>query len=248
MTEQAIRLENVYLEFPRSKGTFESITNIFRKSTKIRKTNNSNIGLNNISLTINRGEIVGIIGRNGSGKSTLLRTIAGIYKPDKGWIGIDGQISLLAGVGVGMNKELTGRENIHLYGSMLGNNKEIMEGLVDGIIQFSELENFIDQPLRTYSSGMKARLAISVATAVKPDILLIDEVLGVGDPGFKKRSQKRIREMMDDSNTVVIVSHSFSLLKEICDRILMMEDGEMSLIGSPDDVINAYYSSDKDLN
>lgn len=248
MTEQAIRLENVYLEFPRSKGTFESITNIFRKSTKITKTNNSNIGLNNISLTINRGEIVGIIGRNGSGKSTLLRTIAGIYKPDKGWIGIDGQISLLAGVGVGMNKELTGRENIHLYGSMLGNNKEIMEGLVDGIIQFSELENFIDQPLRTYSSGMKARLAISVATAVKPDILLIDEVLGVGDPGFKKRSQKRIREMMDDSNTVVIVSHSFSLLKEICDRILMMEDGEMSLIGSPDDVINAYYSSDKDLN
>ena len=143
-----------------------------------------------------------------------MRTIAGIYKPDRGWIGIDGQISLLAGVGVGMNKELTGRENIHLYGSMLGNNRVTMEGLVDDIIQFSELENFIDQPLRTYSSGMKARLAISVATAVKPDILLIDEVLGVGDPGFKKRSQKRIREMMDDSNTVVIVSHSFSLLKK----------------------------------
>jgi len=249
VTEQVIRLENVNLEFPRAKGTIEGITNIFRKSTKkIIQTNHSNIGLNNISLTINRGEIVGIIGKNGSGKSTLLRTIAGIYKPDKGWIGIDGQISLLAGVGVGMNKELTGRENIHLYGSMLGNNRETMEGLVDDIIQFSELQNFIDQPLRTYSSGMKARLAISVATAVKPDILLIDEVLGVGDPGFKKRSQKRIREMMDDSNTVVIVSHSFSLLKEICDRILMMEDGEMSLIGSPDDVIEAYYSSDKDLN
>lgn len=203
-----------------------------------------NCGLDGVSLTVHKGEIIGIIGRNGSGKSTLLRTMAGIYKPDNGWIGIDGQISLLAGVGVGMNKDLTGRENIHLYGSMLGNEREVMDSMMDEIIAFSELKEFIDEPLRTYSSGMKARLGISVATAVKPDILLIDEVLGVGDPGFKKRSQQRIREMMDDSNTVVLVSHSFSLLKEICSRMIMMEKGKMKCIGTPEEVIAAYHEAE----
>ena len=197
--------------------------------------------LENINLTINKGEIIGIIGRNGSSKSTLLKTMAGIYKPDEGWVGIDGDISLLSGVGVGMNKELTGRENIHLYGSILGHSRETMDGLMDEVIQFSELQEFIDEPLRTYSSGMKARLGISVATAVKPDILLIDEVLGVGDPGFKKRSQERIRKMMDDSNTVILVSHSFGLLKEICDRMLMMEKGNIKIMGTPDEVISKYY-------
>ncbi len=203
-----------------------------------------NCGLDGVSLTVHKGEIIGIIGRNGSGKSTLLRTMAGIYKPDNGWIGIDGQISLLAGVGVGMNKDLTGRENIHLYGSMLGNEREVMDSMMDEIIAFSELKEFIDEPLRTYSSGMKARLGISVATAVKPDILLIDEVLGVGDPGFKKRSQQRIREMMDDSNTVVLVSHSFSLLKEICTCMIMMEKGKMKCIGTPEEVIAAYHEAE----
>ena len=115
-----------------------------------------------------------------------------------------------------------------------------MDSLTDEIIQFSELHDFIDEPLRTYSSGMKARLGIAVATAVKPDILLIDEVLGVGDPGFKKKSQEKIRKMMDDSNTVVIVSHSFGLLKEICDRMIMMEKGRIRIIGSPEEVISKY--------
>lgn len=183
-----------------------------------------------------------MIGRNGSGKSTLLRAMAGIYRPDSGWIGSDGQISLLAGVGVGMNANLSGRENIHLYGSVLGHNRDTMDSMMGEIIAFSELEDFIDEPLRTYSSGMRARLGISVATAVKPDILLIDEVLGVGDPGFKKRSQERIREMMGDSNTVVIVSHSFNLLKEICTRMILMEKGEIACEGSPEEVIKAYYS------
>ena len=139
-----------------------------------------------------------------------------------------------------MNQNLTGRENIHLYGSILGHSKQTMDSLTDEIIKFSELHDFIDEPLRTYSSGMKARLGIAVATAVKPDILLIDEVLGVGDPGFKKKSQEKIRKMMDDSNTVVIVSHSFGLLKEICDRMIMMEKGRIRIIGSPEEVISKY--------
>ena len=139
-----------------------------------------------------------------------------------------------------MNKHLTGRENIHLYGSILGHSKDMMDSITDGI-QFSELHDFIDEPLRTYSSGMKARLGISVATAVKPDILLIDEVLGVGDHWFQeKKSGKRSEKMMDDSNTVVIVSHSFGLLKEICDQMVMMEKGRIRIIGTPDEVIAKY--------
>ena len=197
--------------------------------------------LNNIDLKINKGEVIGIIGRNGSSKSTLLRVMAGIYIPNEGSVGIGGNISLLSGVGLGMNINLTGRENIHLYGSILGHSRETMESLTDEIIEFSELQEFIDEPLRTYSSGMKARLGISVATAVKPDILLIDEVLGVGDPGFKKRSKERIRKMMDDSNTVIMVSHSFSLLKEICDRMIMMEKGNIKIIGTPEEVIAKYH-------
>ena len=196
--------------------------------------------LEDINLSINRGEVIGVIGRNGSSKSTLLKIMAGIFAPNQGAVSIDGDISLLSGVGLGMNQNLTGRENIHLYGSILGHSKQTMDSLTDEIIQFSELHDFIDEPLRTYSSGMKARLGIAVATAVKPDILLIDEVLGVGDPGFKKKSQEKIRKMMDDSNTVVIVSHSFGLLKEICDRMIMMEKGRIRIIGSPEEVISKY--------
>ena len=232
------------LNFPRKEGSFSILKRILLKPLGRSIQGPQTCGLSDISLTINKGEIIGIIGRNGSGKSTLLRTMAGIYKPDEGWIGINGQISLLAGVGVGMNKDLTGRENIHLYGSMLGNEREVMDSMMNEIIAFSELEEFIDEPLRTYSSGMKARLGISVATAVKPDILLIDEVLGVGDPGFKKRSQQRIREMMDDSNTVVLVSHSFSLLNEICSRMILMEKGKMKCIGTPEEVIAAYHEAE----
>ena len=196
--------------------------------------------LEDINLSINRGEVIGVIGRNGSSKSTLLKIMAGIFAPNQGTVSIDGDISLLSGVGLGMNQNLTGRENIHLYGSILGHSKQTMDSLTDEIIKFSELHDFIDEPLRTYSSGMKARLGIAVATAVKPDILLIDEVLGVGDPGFKKKSQEKIRKMMDDSNTVVIVSHSFGLLKEICDRMIMMEKGRIRIIGSPEEVISKY--------
>jgi len=244
MSSQVLRLEGVDLNFPRKEGPFSILKNILLKPFGKSKIGPQTRGLSDATVTIHKGEIIGIIGRNGSGKSTLLRTMAGIYKPDKGWIGIDGQISLLAGVGVGMNSELTGRENIHLYGSMLGHEREVMDSMLDEIIAFSELEEFIDEPLRTYSSGMKARLGISVATAVKPDILLIDEVLGVGDPGFKKRSQQRIRDMMDDSNTVVLVSHSFRLLKEICSRMIMMEKGKIKCIGTPEEVIAAYHEAE----
>jgi len=234
-------LKNVSLEYPKNESVVGFVKRIVMLLLGKKVLRPSFRALNNIDLKINKGEVIGIIGRNGSSKSTLLRVMAGIYIPNEGSVGIGGNISLLSGVGLGMNINLTGRENIHLYGSILGHSRETMESLTDEIIEFSELQEFIDEPLRTYSSGMKARLGISVATAVKPDILLIDEVLGVGDPGFKKRSKERIRKMMDDSNTVIMVSHSFSLLKEICDRMIMMEKGNIKIIGTPEEVIAKYH-------
>ena len=235
-----LELNNITLDYPKGQSVLSiikrKILQLLRKKTIAPHYR----GLDGINLTINRGEIIGVIGRNGSSKSTLLKVMAGIFTPDEGTVLIDGDISLLSGVGQGMNKHLTGRENIHLYGSILGHSKETMDSLTDQIIEFSELHDFIDEPLRTYSSGMRARLGISVATAVKPDLLLIDEVLGVGDPGFKKKSQEKIRKMMDDSNTVIIVSHSFGLLKEICDRMIMMEKGRIKILGAPEEVISKY--------
>ena len=235
-----LELDEITLDYPKSQSLFTIIKRKILHLVGKRTVAPHYKGLDEVNLTINRGGVIGVIGRNGSSKSTLLKVMAGIFTPDAGNVLINGDISLLSGVGQGMNKHLTGRENIHLYGSILGHSKETMDSLIDEIIEFSELHDFIDEPLRTYSSGMKARLGIAVATAVKPDILLIDEVLGVGDPGFKKKSQEKIRKMMDDSNTVVIVSHSFGLLKEICDRMIMMEKGRIRIIGSPDEVIAKY--------
>ena len=197
--------------------------------------------LSNISLKIKQGEVLGIIGRNGCGKSTLLRAISGIYHPSDGIVKSRGQIFLLAGIRIGFTGNLTGRENAYLYGSILGHSRERMDELMPKIIEFSELEEFIDMPLRTYSSGMTARLGFSVATAVQPEILLIDEVLAVGDQEFKERSKKRILEMVADAGTVVIVSHSFGLLKNVCDRIVLLENGCIKDVGDPEHIIEVYH-------
>ena len=197
--------------------------------------------LKGISLDIKQGEVVGIIGRNGCGKSTLLRAISGIYRPSNGLVRSSGQIFLLAGIRIGFTGNLTGRENAYLYGSILGHSKQKMDQLMPSIIEFSELEEFIDMPLRTYSSGMTARLGFSVATAVQPEILLIDEVLAVGDQEFKERSKERILEMVGNAGTVVIVSHSFGLMKNICDRLILLEDGVVKASGDPAYVIDVYH-------
>ena len=184
---------------------------------------------------------MGIIGRNGCGKSTLLRTISGIYRPSEGIVKSRGQLFLLAGIRIGFTGNLTGRENAYLYGSILGHSKQKMDELMPSIIEFSELHEYIDMPLRTYSSGMTARLGFSVATAVQPEILLIDEVLAVGDQEFKERSKERILDMVDNAGTVVIVSHSFGLLKNICDRLILLENGLIKASGDPTHVIEVYH-------
>jgi len=241
MSETVIKVDNVSIKFPKTRVTLGTVEGSLIKLAKFGKTREDFfIALNGINLEVNEGEILGIIGRNGSGKSTLLRTISGIYRPDKGSIKSKGQITLMAGLGIGFNVNLSGRENVYLYGSILGNSSEKMNELMDSIINFSELNGFIDQPLRTYSAGMRARLGFSIASAVNPDILLIDEVLSVGDQEFREKSMARILEIVEGSRTVIIVSHNFTIMEQICTRLVMIEKGEIIANGNPTEVIAEY--------
>ena len=234
----AIRLTDVEVHFPKKHSVFQGFRDLLKR--RIEGGANRFTALDKVSLDVNVGEVIGIIGRNGSGKSTILRAMSGIYRPDSGKVEVRGQTSLLAGVSVGLNHNLTGIENVHLYGSILGHNRDTMEAMMEEIIEFSELGEFIEQPLRTYSSGMRARLGIAVASAIEPEILLIDEVLGVGDQEFREKSKKRILDLVENSGTVVIVSHNFNLLKSICDRMVLVHGGKIEQIGEPEEIIQAY--------
>ena len=237
MSPNAVTIENVTLHFPKQRNALKMLVNLFRRRRE-RFT-----ALKQVNLTVKKGEVLGIIGKNGSGKSTLLRIISGIYPADEGSCRAAGKISLLAGLGTGFSGHQTGRENAILYGSILGYDKDIMISKLPEIIEFSELGSFIDEPVRTYSSGMKARLGLAVASAINPDILLIDEVLGVGDPQFKEKSKKRILDLVKSTGTVVLVSHSFGLMKDICDRLVFIHKGKIVDVGEPDDIIKLYHKT-----
>ena len=197
--------------------------------------------LRGVSFEIQKGEILGIVGKNGSGKSTLLKTLAGIFAPDEGSIDLHGySISLLA-IGVGFQKRLSGRENILLSGLLLGFTEEQIREKMDEIIKFAELGDFIDRPVKTYSSGMYSKLAFSITAVLNTDIMLIDEVLSVGDSKFKKKSFKKMQELIQDKNrTVVIVSHSTETLKKLCTSILWIHEGEVKMQGPTDEVLDIY--------
>lgn len=238
----AISLENICLDFPRNKSGVvffkELLTgkNIFESKSKFR-------ALDNVNLTIKKGEVFGILGPNGAGKSTILRVMAGIYSPDQGSIRIKGRIVLLAGLGAGFQANLTGRENIYLSSSIYGMNDEEISLLEASIIGFSGIEEFIDSPLRTYSSGMKSRLAFSIASHLEPEILLIDEVLAVGDSGFREKSKRRIMNMVKGDTTVVLVTHSEGTLRELCDRVACFSDGQIDcLTTNIEEAIERYHA------
>ena len=235
MTKTAIQLNDISLHFPKQRNPLAIVLDFIKKNDR------KFTALKDVNIEINQGEVVGIIGRNGSGKSTLLRVISGIYPPDTGEVHAAGDISLLAGLGTGFSGHQTGRENALLYGSILGHNEDEMREKLDEIIDFSELGDFIDEPLRTYSAGMKARLGLAVASAIHPHILLIDEVLGVGDPNFKEKSKEKILSMVKGASTVVIVSHSFGLMTDICDRVILLHHGEVMHDGPPQESIKKYY-------
>lgn len=194
-----------------------------------------------VSFQVNQGEIVGIIGKNGSGKSTMLRAIAGIFSPDAGTIDLHGHSVTLLSIGVGFQKRLTGRENIYLSGMLLGYDEDYIMEHMKEIIEFSELGEFIDRPVRTYSSGMHSKLAFSISAILKPEIMLIDEVLSVGDAKFKKKSFQKMRSLIkDDQRTVVIVSHNLRTLRKLCSRVIWMNDGEIVMDGEAVEVVKAY--------
>ncbi len=245
MIDDVIIVEDLILDYPLHssgpRGFKEWITGRFRPDDREPRTHRA---LNGVSLSVSAGEVLGILGPNGSGKSTLLRTIAGIYAPDGGRVLTRGRISLLAGLGTGFNLGLTGRENIYLGGYVLGVSAREMEAKADEIIEFSGIGSFIDQPIRTYSSGMRARLAFSIAAHIQPEILLIDEVFGVGDHEFAQRSKERIKEMIAGDVTVVLISHNIGMVREVCDRALYLTKGSLLGGDSVESTIESYLSMD----
>lgn len=201
--------------------------------------------LRGVTFSVEEGDVLGVIGPNGAGKSTLLRVIAGIYQPDEGELHVRGKVSPLLTLGAGFRPDLTGRDNIYLNGVLLGLSRKEIEARVEEIIAFAELEEFIDQPVRTYSSGMTARLGFAIATSLEPDILLIDEVLGVGDEHFRRKSEARMREFIDRAKAIVVVTHSMSFIRKFCTRALWVERGRVRLIGDPEEVVPRYLQEGK---
>lgn len=199
--------------------------------------------LNDVSFTVKKGEIVGLIGRNGAGKSTMLKVIAGIQKPTKGTVEVDGNVVPMLELGSGFDMELSGAENIYLNGAILGYSQEFLKSQYDRIVDFSELHEFMNVPIRNYSSGMLMRLAFSIATAVNPNILIVDEVLAVGDQAFQHKSRARMMEMMKGGTTVLLVSHSSSQIRELCNRAVWLDKGKMVMFGNVEQVCDAYEKS-----
>ncbi|ADL50380.1 ABC transporter ATP-binding protein [Clostridium cellulovorans] len=197
--------------------------------------------LTDVSFKINKGETVGIIGQNGTGKSTTLKLISKILYQDKGEVTTNGSISALLEVGAGFQQDLTGRENVFLYGSILGLSKKEISDKYDEIVEFSELRDFMNNPVKNYSSGMYMRLAFSVAIHVNPDILVIDEVLAVGDAAFQKKCINKILSFKEQQKTIVFVSHDMSAVKKICDRVFFIKKGGEMIEGTPDEMIDLYY-------
>lgn len=197
--------------------------------------------LKGVSFEIEEGKILGIIGKNGSGKSTMLRAIAGIFSPDKGSINLHGHSISLLSIGVGFNKKLTGKENIYLSGMLLGFSEEEIEEKIGDIIKFADIGDFIYKPVKTYSSGMYSKLAFAITAILETDIMLIDEVLSVGDAKFKEKSYNKMKELIsDETRTVIIVSHNLDTIKELCDEVLWINDGEMIKQGDPEEILPQY--------
>ncbi|MGC8915624.1 MAG: ABC transporter ATP-binding protein [Thermoanaerobaculum sp.] len=196
--------------------------------------------LRGVSLEVFEGEVVGVVGRNGAGKTTLMKLIARVIRPTRGRVQVRGLVAPLLGLGAGFHDELTGRENVYLASALLGFSREDVRRRLDRIVAFAELEEFIDRPLRTYSSGMRARLGFAVATDVAPDILILDEVLAVGDAPFQEKCRKRLAQFRQNGTTALVVSHQPQTIAALCSRAILLEEGEVVANGPPKDVLAAY--------
>ncbi len=236
----AIKVDSVSMHFNMSAEKLDSLKEYFIKLVKRQLFFKDFVAVNNISLEIEKGEVFGIVGTNGSGKSTLLKIISGILKPTSGSVEINGVIAPLIELGAGFDGDLTARENIYLNGAILGYSKPFIEEHFDRIVDFAELRDFLDVPIKNYSSGMVARIAFAIATIIKPDILIVDEILSVGDFLFQQKCEQRINELMAGGTTVVIVSHSIEQIERLCDRVLWIEKGDQRMLGATGEVCEAY--------
>lgn len=241
--ENAVELRNVEMHFNMSKERLDSLKEYFLKFMHRQLMFEDFIAVNNISFDIKKGDVFGIVGLNGCGKSTTLKIISGILEPTKGTVETDGVIAPLIELGAGFDMDLTARENIYLNGSVLGFSKKFIDEKFDEIVDFSEMREFLDVPMKNYSSGMIARIAFAIATVTTPDILIVDEILAVGDFLFQQKCEQRINAMMEGNTTVIIVSHSIDQIERLCKHCMWLEKGKIKMIGDTTEVCNAYKNS-----
>lgn len=241
--KSVIKIDDVTMTFRLTDERIDHIKELFIKTIK-RELNYTNFNaLENVSFEIYKGERIGIIGGNGAGKSTLLKLISGIMKPTSGKIYTKGTIAPLLELGAGFDANISGRKNIYLNGAIMGKSKEFLEEKYDEITDFADIGRFIDVPLKNYSSGMKARLGFSIASQIEADIIILDEVLGVGDKNFKEKSSAKIEELINSGKTIILVSHSLGEIERLTDRVIWLEKGKVVEIGETKDIVEKYKNS-----
>ena len=240
MSKTAIEVDNVSMKFNLSREKVDSLKDYIFKTIKREIQYNEFWAFKNVSFSVEKGDRVGILGLNGAGKSTLLKVISGVFKPTEGHVDKHGKMVPLLELGAGFDPQYTGKENIYLYGAMLGYTKKFIDSKYDEIVEFSELQKFMDVPVKNYSSGMKSRLGFSIATVVEPKILILDEVLSVGDAKFRKKSEKKIMSMFDSGVTVLFVSHSLEQVQRLCNKAMILEKGKLIAYGDIDPISEQY--------
>lgn len=240
MAENMIEIRDAVMDFHTQHDNINSLKEFILNAIKGKLKTDHFRAVDNVSINIKPGEVCGIIGRNGAGKSTLLKMISGVLTPTSGTIKVAGTIAPMLELGAGFDQNLTARENIYLNGAILGYTKQFLDERFDNIVEFAELKDFIDQPIRTFSSGMMMRLAFSIATQVDPEILIVDEILSVGDSHFRQKSEARMREMMSGGTTVLMVSHALNQIRSLCNHVVWLDHGKVVLDGPTAEVCDAY--------
>lgn len=240
-----IRIKNVSMKFnmdiEKDFSIKQAFINFFTKKKK--KKTEYFWALKNVTFSVNKGDVVGLIGSNGAGKSTLLKVVSGVMKPTSGKVEVDGIISPMIELGAGFDQNLTARENIYLNGAILGYSKKFLDSKFDEIVEFSELKDFLDVPVKNFSSGMTAKLAFSIATIVDPEILIVDEILSVGDLRFQEKSKNKMMEMIKGGTTVLYVSHSLESIKDLCNKVVWLDHGQVVKMGDTKEICDEYYKS-----
>lgn len=241
--QNIIEIENVSMNFRLPKDRIVNLKEFIIKSLKKKMQYREFVALHDVSFNVRKGEVVGLVGHNGAGKSTLLKIISGILKPSAGSANVYGKVVPMLELGSGFDMDMSGRENVFLNGAILGYSEQFLKEKYDQIVEFSEIGEFIDIPLRNYSSGMIARLAFSIATVVEPEILIVDEILSVGDANFQEKSHKRMMELMSGGATVILVSHNLNQIRSMCSRVGWLDHGTLKMFGDAQTVCDAYQNS-----